>query len=210
METEQDTTQDILKELKQLPSSTLHEAAGRIGALPSQIKPVANHFKVCGYAFPVQSPPGDNLWLHRAIYKANPGDILVVNVGLGYEFGYWGEILTNAAIEQGLGGLIINGCVRDRDRLVELPFPIFSRGFCIRGTGKDKTAQGILNHSTQIDDVIINPGDLIVGDNDGVVVIPKDKILEVLEEAKLREEKEKAVILELKKGRSSLDIYNLG
>jgi 4-hydroxy-4-methyl-2-oxoglutarate aldolase len=199
----------ILQETQQFSSATLHEAAGMIGALPSQIKPVAKHFKVYGYAFPVQSPPGDNLWLHRAIYEAKKGDILVVNVGLGYEFGYWGEIMTTAAMEQGLGGLIINGCVRDSDRLAELPFPIFSRGLCIHGTGKDRTAQGLLNYPTRMGDVIINPGDLIVGDNDGIVVIPKDKIAEVTEKARLREEKEQAIILELKKGKSTLDIYNL-
>jgi 4-hydroxy-4-methyl-2-oxoglutarate aldolase len=200
--------EDVLEEAKKFSSATLHEAGGIIGALPSVIKPVAKHFKVCGFAYPVQSPPGDNLWLHRAIYSAQKGDILVVNVGLGYEFGYWGEITTTAAIEAGLGGLVINGCVRDSDRLAELPFPIFSRGFCIHGTGKDKTAKGLLNVPTRIGDVIVNPGDLVVGDNDGVLVIPKDRITEILEIAQLREEKEQAFIRELKSGKSTLDLYN--
>ncbi|OIK11940.1 RraA family protein [Bacillus sp. MUM 13] len=201
--------QDLLTELKKISSSTLHEAAGRIGALPSQIKPVSNHFKVYGFAYPVESPSGDNLWLHRAVYQAKPGDILVVNVGLEYEYGYWGDILTNAASERGLGGLIINGCVRDRDRLVELPFPIFSRGFSIRGTVKDKNAKGFLNQPIHIKDVMINPGDLMVGDNDGVVVIPKALIPEVIVKAKEREEKEQQVILDIKRGRSTLEIYNI-
>lgn len=204
-----ESQQDILNKIKHISSSTLHEAAGKIGSLPSQIKPIDNQFKICGYAFTVQSPSGDNLWLHHAIYEANKGDILVVDVGFGYDYGYWGEIMTNAAIERGLGGLIINGCVRDRDSLIKLQFPIFSRGFCIRGTGKDKTAQGLINRPTRIGDIIINPGDLIVGDSDGIVVIPKARASQALKEAQHREEKERAIILELKKGKSTLDLYNL-
>jgi len=201
--------QEQLIELKQFSSATLHESAGKTGALPSEIKPVAKHFKVYGYAYPVTCPPGDNLWLHRAIYNAKTGDILVVNVGSGYEFGYWGEIMATAAIEQGIGGLIINGCVRDSDRLAELPFPIFSRGFCIHGTGKNKVAQGLLNSPTQVGNVIVNPGDAIAGDNDGIVVIPKERIAEVLEKAKQREEKEQTIIQRLKNGERTIDLYNL-
>jgi 4-hydroxy-4-methyl-2-oxoglutarate aldolase len=200
---------DVLNALKQLPSSTVHEAAGRIGNLPSQIKPVSKKMKLCGYAMTVLSPPGDNLWLHRAIYQANPGDILVVDVGTAYEYGYWGEIMTTAAMERGIGGLVINGCVRDLDRLVELNFPVFSRGICINGTGKDNEAQHAVNAPARIGNVIVFPGDLVLGDSDGVVVIPRAQVAKVAELAKAREDKESKVISELHKGKSTLEIYNL-
>ncbi|MFB5189437.1 4-carboxy-4-hydroxy-2-oxoadipate aldolase/oxaloacetate decarboxylase [Alicyclobacillus fastidiosus] len=200
---------DVLKALSTLPSSTVHEAAGRIGNLPSKIKPVSKTMKLCGFAMTVLSPPGDNLWLHRAIYQANPGDVLVVDVGTAYEYGYWGEIMTTAAIERGIGGLVINGCVRDLDRLVELDFPIFARGICINGTGKDDMAQSAVNSPARIGDVIVFPGDLVLGDSDGVVVIPRKQVSSVAELAKAREEKELKVIPEIRNGKSTLEIYNL-
>ncbi|GMA65069.1 4-carboxy-4-hydroxy-2-oxoadipate aldolase/oxaloacetate decarboxylase [Alicyclobacillus fastidiosus] len=201
--------EELLNALSTLPSSTVHEAAGRIGNLPSQIKPVSKTMKLCGFAMTVLSPPGDNLWLHRAIYQATPGDILVVDVGTAYEYGYWGEIMTKAAIERGIGGLVINGCVRDLDRLVELDFPIFARGICINGTGKDDQAQSVVNSPARIGDVIVFPGDLVLGDSDGVVVIPRKQVSRVAELAKAREEKELKVMLELRQGKSTLEIYNL-
>ena len=120
-----------------LPTATLHEAGGRIGVMPSAIKPVSPTFRVCGPAVTVHSPGGDNLWLHRAIYVAQPGDVLVVHVSGEYDFGYWGEIMSCAAKARGLAGLVIDGCVRDGGILADFGLPVFARGLCIRGTGKD-------------------------------------------------------------------------
>lgn len=200
---------EIWEEISHYPSSTVHEAAGRIGALPFEIKPLSREFRVCGPAFTVLSPPNDNLWLHRAIYAARPGDILVVDVGTGYESGYWGEIMTSAAMERKLGGLVINGCVRDLDQLLELGFPIFARGICMRGTIKDFTSNAQLNTPARVGDIIILPGDLILGDSDGVVSIPRNRVPEVLQQAKAREDKEKQVLTEISAGKSTLDIYGL-
>ena len=127
----------LLRSASELPTSTIHEAAGRIGALP------------------VHSPAGDNLWLHRAIYLAQPGDVLVVDVEGGYEFGYWGEIMSCAARQRGLAGLVINGCVRDGATLASSDFPVFARGLCMRGTGKDYGARGWINYPTLIEDVVV-------------------------------------------------------
>ena len=197
------------EEMKVFPSSTLHEAYGKRGALPSGIKPVHPSFTVCGPAFPVLSPPRDNLWLHRAIYAAQPGDVLVVDTGGFYEAGYWGEIMTLAAKERKLAGLVIDGCVRDGARLAELGFPVFSRGLCIRGTSKDKEAYGHLNRQVRIGEVAISPGDLVVGDLDGVVVIARDHIGETLDRARRREEEEREIMKRIAAGESTLDIYNL-
>src|ERR1700747_2388815 len=127
-----------------IDAATIHEAQGRRGALPSSITPASPGFRLCGPAFTVDCPPGDNLWIHHAVYRARPGDVLVVDVRGGTEYGYWGEILSEAARARDLRGLVITGGVRDSDRLAEVGFPVFSTSLCIRGTGKDPAAQGAL------------------------------------------------------------------
>jgi 4-hydroxy-4-methyl-2-oxoglutarate aldolase len=197
----------LLKAAAALPSATLHEAAGKIGALPSAIKPVTRNFKICGPAVTVHAPGGDNLWLHRAIYAAQPGDVLVVYVNEHYEHGYWGEIMSTAAQVQQLGGLVIDGCVRDGVLLEEIGFPVFSRGLCIRGTGKDFDARGWINAPTRFGDVVVNPGDLIVGDSDGVVCVPRQRAGEVIEASTAREAAELSQLSRIRTGESTLDIF---
>ncbi len=208
-ESEDTEKASLLAWASKFPTATLHEAGGRIGALPSAIKPLSPAFKVCGWALPVQSPPLDNLWLHRAIYEATPGAVLVVHTSNYYEAGYWGEIMTQAAQTRHLGGLVIDGGVRDSARLIELGFPIFSRGVCIRGTSKNPQGEGWLNQPIQFNDVQVTPGDLVVGDADGVVVIPMGAVADVLAKAQTREEAEAKIIAQLLKGGSTLDIYQL-
>ena len=127
---------DVVAAARTLPAATLHEAGGKIGALPSLIKPVAAAFRCCGPALTVHSPGGDNLWLHRALDIAQPGEVLVVDVSGAYDHGYWGEIMTTMAKARGLAGLVIDGCVRDGVLLEQIGFPVFARGLCIRGTGQ--------------------------------------------------------------------------
>ena len=149
-------TPDTVAAARALPTATLHEAGGKIGALPSAIKPVAPSFRCCGPALTVHSPGGDNLWLHRALYIARPGDVLVVYVSGAYEHGYWGEIMTTMAKVRRLAGLVIDGCVRDGTLLEEIGFPVFARGLCIRGTGKDYGAIGWINEPVLIGDVTVS------------------------------------------------------
>jgi 4-hydroxy-4-methyl-2-oxoglutarate aldolase len=192
-----------------LPTATLHEAAGRIGALPEAIKPTAPDFRICGSAVTVHSPGGDNLWLHRAIVVAQPGDVLVVSVSGAYPFGYWGEIMSTAAKARDLAGLVIDGCVRDGVLLQQIGFPVFARGLCIRGTGKDFDARGWINAPTLFDDVTVYPGDLIVGDGDGVVCIPRAKASEAIEAAGRREAAESLALKRIESGESTLEIFGL-
>ncbi|MCR6645394.1 MAG: RraA family protein [Terricaulis sp.] len=178
---------DEIAQARKFGAATLHEAAGRIGALPGALQAIDPSFGVAGRAFTIHGPGGDNLWIHRALYLAQPGDILVVCTSGGHEFGYWGEILNEAAIARGLGGLVIDGGVRDVAALRRASFPVFARGHCIRGTGKDHGAIAWLNKPIQIGDVVIASGDLIVGDVDGVVAIPPRTLracLSVLKRAK--------------------------
>ena len=198
----------VVDAARALPAATLHEAGGRIGVMPSAIKPVAPSFRVCGPAVTVHSPAGDNLWLHRAIYVAQPGDVLVVSVSGGYDFGYWGEIMSCAAKARGLAGLVIDGCVRDGGILVDFGLPVFARGLCIRGTGKDYGAPGWVNFPALFDDLTVHPGDLVVGDTDGVVVIPRERAREVVAAAAQREAKEAAILERIRAGEQTLEVYD--
>ena len=192
-----------------IPCSTLHEAGGRIGALPHAIKPVAPGWKLCGPAVTVHGPGGDNLWLHRAIYVAQPGDVLVVNVSGAVEYGYWGDIMTSAARQRGLGGLVIDGCVRDGVELAQANFPVFARGLAMRGTGKDFGAIGWINRPVLMGDVTVSPGDLVAGDRDGVVVLPREAAGTIIAAAIAREAKESDVLRRIAAGERTVDIYGL-
>jgi 4-hydroxy-4-methyl-2-oxoglutarate aldolase len=197
----------LIDAARALPSATLHEAAGKRGALPAAIKPTATGSRLIGPAITVHSPGGDNLWLHRAIYVAQPGDVLVIHTHGQYEYGYWGEIMSTAAKAKGLGGMVIDACVRDGDLLKEIGFPVFARGLCIRGTGKDFGARGFINAPVLFDDVVVHPGDLILGDGDGVVCISQHRVAEVLKAAQQREQQEAEILKRLQTGATTLDIY---
>jgi 4-hydroxy-4-methyl-2-oxoglutarate aldolase len=190
-----------------LPTSTLHEASGRIGVMPSAIKPVSPAMRLCGPAVTVHSPGGDNLWLHRAIYVAQPGDVLVVHVSGAHDFGYWGEIMSCAAKARGLAGLVIDGCVRDGAILEDFGLPVFARGLSMRGTGKDYGARGWINFPTLFDNLTVQAGDLIVGDTDGVVAIPRLRAQEVVAAAEAREAKESAILERIRLGERTLEVY---
>lgn len=198
---------ELISAARHLPTATLHEAALKIGSLPSSIKPVAPEFRICGSALTVHSPGGDNLWLHRALDVARPGDVMVVYASGAYEHGYWGEIMTTAAKVRGLSGLVIDACVRDGVLLAEIGFPVFSRGLCIQGTGKDFGATGWINHPITIGNVIVHAGDLVVGDGDGVVVIPHERAAEVVAAGEKRELEEANILRRLQAGESTMHIY---
>ncbi len=200
----------LLHEARRLGAATLHEAAGRIGALPSTIKPVAAGMKLAGAAFTVPVPAFDNLWIHRAIYRAKPGDILVVGTSDGIEAGYWGDVLNAAAEERGLGGLVIDGGVRDTEGLAQSDFPVFSNGVCIRGTIKGFDVPSRLGQPLAIGNVVVAPGDLVVGDRDGVVVLPQARVAEIIAAGQRREADEAEKIARIRAGETTLDIYGFG
>jgi 4-hydroxy-4-methyl-2-oxoglutarate aldolase len=200
-------TADLLARARKLPTATLHEAGGKIGALPSALKPVAPGMACAGPALTVHSPPGDNLWLHRALDIARPGDVLVVYCSGAHEHGYWGEIMATMALARGLAGLVIDGGVRDGALLAQLGFPVFARGLAIRGTGKDFGATGWINHPILLGDVTVHAGDLVVGDGDGVVAVPHARAAEVVERSVRREADEATILQRLRDGASTLDVY---
>jgi 4-hydroxy-4-methyl-2-oxoglutarate aldolase len=200
-----------LADATKLGTATLHEAAGRVGALPATLRPVSASMRLVGPAFTVICPPGDNLWIHRAIYAAQPGDVLVVATGdTAAEWGYWGEIMTVAAQTAGVGGLVLQGGTRDHDALTEIGFPVYSLGPCIRGTIKDKARDhGRLGESVQLGGITVEPGDLIVGDTDGLVALPHATVDNVIDLGHQRVAKERDAIDALRAGASTLDLYDL-
>lgn len=195
----------LVKKLGEFGTATIHEAAGQIGSLPRNIKPISQNMKLCGVVFSLHCVARSNINLHEAIYQAEAGDVLVSSVDQHWDAGYWGDILTCAAQQKKLNGLVIDGCVRDADDIDKLGFSVFSRGLNILGTGKERG--GHLGEDIRIGDVQIKSGDVIVGDRDGVVVIPADRLEEVIEASQAREDKEEDVRRRLKAGETSLNIY---
>ena len=198
---------ELLAAASGLPTATLHEAAGKVGALPSAIKPVAPQFRMAGSAVTVHSPGGDNLWLHRALEVAQAGDVLVVYTSGVYEHGYWGEIMATMARVRGLAGLVIDACVRDGLLLGDIGFPVFARGLCIQGTGKDFGAIGWVNHPVPMGQVVVHAGDLVAGDADGVVAIPHARAADVIAASEKREADEALILQRLQAGESTMAVY---
>lgn len=198
-----------LERARALGSATLLEARPSSAALPSSIKPLAQKFSFAGSAFTVQVPPGDNLWLHHALALARPGDVLVASAAGGLEHGYFGEVMAESAVARGLAALVIEGGVRDSAQIAVLGFPVFSERICIRGTTKDAGLAGALRRPVVIGGVTVRPGDLLVGDADGVVVVPASEIDTTIAAGIEREEKERHIIERLRAGESTVDIYGL-
>jgi 4-hydroxy-4-methyl-2-oxoglutarate aldolase len=188
-------------------AATVHEATGSDFVLSPEIRPLVDSWRVSGRALTVSTAPGNNLWVHRAIYRAEPGDVLVVSTGGGVEYGYWGEILATAALERNIAGLVIDGGVRDGAELATLGMPVFSRGRCIRGTGKDADLGGGIGLPIEVTGVSIATGDIVVGDGDGVVIVPADRASAVAQAAAARLAKEDVVLDRLRKGATTLEIY---
>jgi len=198
-------SRNLMKELSSFETATVHEASGGKGALSSDIKPVDPHMRLCGPAVTVACRAGDNLIIHKAIYVAEPEDVLVVTVGGYIEAGPWGEIMTVAAQARGIAGLIIDGSARDSSSIIDTKFPVFARGLCIKGTTKDSI--GLINHPICIGCVTVHPGDVVLGDGDGVVIVAHQELAEVLKKCKFRKEKEEKIKEELKRGKSTLELY---
>jgi 4-hydroxy-4-methyl-2-oxoglutarate aldolase len=201
------TVAEQIKKLCELGAATVHEAQGAKGALDSAIKPIDPISRLAGPALTVDMRPSDNLMLHYALLKAKPGDVLVVDAKGFVEAGPWGDVMTHAAQKLGIAGLVINGSVRDANQIIEMGFPIFCRGLSIKGTAKNQP--GKVNVPICIGDVVIHPGDFIVGDRDGVVVVPQGEVGATLLSAAAREEKEIAFRKELDRGRTTVDLLGL-
>src|SRR6478609_7567075 len=178
--------------LAKFSPATIHEAQGRRGALSSRLKPVDHRMKLCGPAFTVKSAPRDNIMLQFAIHYAKPGDIIVVSAGEYEEAGSFGDVLANACLAKGIGGLVTDTGVRDTLQLRDLGFPVFSLSVCIKGTVKETIAA--VNDTIIVGGETINPGDIIVGDADGLVVVRRAEAQESARLSQAREDAEAGYI----------------
>jgi RraA family protein len=160
------------------PSSILADVAGRRGALSGRIAPLAPSMRFAGPAITVEVRPGDNLMIHAAMAIARPGDVLVIDGKGDLSSALMGEIMSQQCVALGVVGVVIDGAVRDSEAIRELAFPMFAAG--LNPNGPTKSVSGRLNHPISIGGVSVNPGDLVVGDADGVTVIERHKAAAML------------------------------
>ncbi|MFG3024597.1 4-carboxy-4-hydroxy-2-oxoadipate aldolase/oxaloacetate decarboxylase [Streptomyces sp. NPDC048254] len=198
---------DLVERLGTYSSATVHEAQGRLGALSSKIKPVSDTMSLCGPAFTVRCAPRDNIMLQVAIAHARPGDVIVVSAGEYAEAGSFGDVLANACVAKGLGGLITDTGVRDTRELRDLGFPVFSLGVSIKGTVKETV--GPMAEPVLVGGELIRPGDVVRGDADGVVVVRREDLADTVRLSQERVDAEAAYIAAYRSGKSVIEVSNL-
>lgn len=201
-------SKENIEALKQLGTATIHEAQGQKGAVDGALRPIDPTVRLAGTALTVDARPSDNLAIHYALTKAKPGDVLVVDAKGFVEAGPWGDLLTLAAQKLGIVGLVMDGSVRDANTIIDMGFPTFSRGLSIKGTNKYQP--GRVNVPVTIGGVVVNPGDVIVGDRDGLVVVAQDEVEEVIRLSRAREDKEDGIRAGIEAGKSTVELLNLG
>lgn len=189
---------DVVDKAATFQAAILADVAGRRGTMHSRVAPVHERMKLAGPAFTVEVRPGDNLMIHAAIALAQPGDVLVIDGKGDQTAALMGTLMLSACKQRRLGGVVVDGAIRDRLEVLELDFPVFSAGF--NPAGPTKFVPGRINHPISAGGVTVNPGDLVVADADGVVVVERAKAPAMMERAVRKVADEAARIEAIQRG----------
>ncbi len=171
----------LVNAFKEIPVANIADCMNRMSCLDSRLYPL-NHAPLLGVALTVKTTGGDNLLLHKALDLAKPGDVIVVAGGGTAHRSYAGEIMVRYAVSRGIAGFVVDGCMRDRDEIRSLDFPVYCVG--ITPNGPYKNGPGEINYPVSCGGQVICPGDILVGDGDGVVVIKPYEAVELAEKAR--------------------------
>jgi 4-hydroxy-4-methyl-2-oxoglutarate aldolase len=198
---------DVIDGLAACGSSTVHEAQGRTGFAGPTFRPIQQDVRIAGSAVTVSCHPGDNLMIHAAVECCQPGDVLVVTNTAPSTHGMFGELLATSLAHRGVRALVIDAGVRDTSELRQMHFAVWSQHVSCQGTVK--ATPGSVNVSVVLGGVVVEPGDIVVADDDGVVVVARDRGPDVLARAQARVAKEADTRARLAAGELGIDIYGL-